>query len=111
MTARASTKDKFGVRATFRRFSSARSARPRPNRVKNLSYVEHIVSGLKANTAKFDWVKRNANDEITFLSIAEMISYFGDLVEKEAKQCNFRSVNTDVDLEQKIKESKDLITK
>lgn len=71
--------------------------------------VEHIVSGLKANTAKIDWVLRNAKEENTFSAIAKMISYFGDYIEKEAKQCNFRSVDTDIDFKQKIKESLELL--
>ena len=67
--------------------------------------VGNIVSGLKASTAKIDWVLRNAKEEETFTAIAGMISYFGSYVEKEAKEYNFRSVNTEVDFEQKIKES------
>jgi len=39
-----------------------------------------------------------------------MISYFGNYIEKEAKEYNFRSVNTDIDFKQKIKESLDSLT-
>lgn len=67
--------------------------------------VGHIVSGLRANTGRGDWVINNTKDESTFPAIAEMISYFGGHIEREAKQYNFRSVNTDVDFGQKIKES------
>ena len=67
--------------------------------------VENIVSGLKANTARNDWVIKNTRNESTFPAIAKMISYFGSYTEKEAKEYNFRSVNTDIDFEQKIKES------
>jgi 2-phosphoglycerate kinase len=74
------------------------------------SNVENIVSGIKANTAKIDWVLRNTKEESTFLAIAKMISYFGNYIEKEAKEYNFRSVNTDVDFEQKIKESLEFIS-
>jgi len=66
--------------------------------------IEHIVSGLKANTAKIDWVLRNAKEENTFLAIARMISHFGNYIEKEAKQYDFHSVNTDVDFKRKINE-------
>jgi 2-phosphoglycerate kinase len=69
------------------------------------SNVENIVSGLKANTAKSDWVLRNTKEEHTFLAIAKMISCFGDYIETEAKQYKFRSINTDIDFKQKIKES------
>ena len=74
------------------------------------SNVENIVSGLKANTAKIDWVLRNAKEENTFSAIARMISYFGDYIEKEAKRYNFHSVNTDIDFKQKMKESLDSLT-
>ena len=67
--------------------------------------VERIVPGLKANSAKTDWVLRNTKKENTFSAIANMISHFGSYIEKEAKEYNFRSVNTEVDFEQKIKES------
>ena len=72
--------------------------------------VESIVSGLKANIAKNDWVIKNTKDEITFSAIAKMISYFGSYIEKEAKRYNFRSVNMDVDFEQKIEESLESIS-
>lgn len=74
------------------------------------SNVEHIVSGLKANTAEIDWALRNAKEESTFSAIAKMISYFGGYIEKEAKQYNFRSINTDVDFKEKIKESLKLLS-
>jgi len=74
------------------------------------SNVEHIISGLKANTAKIDWVLRNAKNESTLLAIARMISYFGDYIEQEAKQYKFRSVNTDVDFKRKLKESLGLLS-
>lgn len=74
------------------------------------SNVENIVSGLKANTAQIDWVKRNTKEEKTFAAIAKMISCFGDCIEKEAKQYKFRSVNTNVNFKQKIKESSDSLT-
>ena len=67
--------------------------------------AENIVSGLKASTARNDWVIKNTKDENTFLAIAKMVSYFGSYIEKEAKEYNFRSVNTDFDFEKKIKES------
>lgn len=73
------------------------------------SNVENIISGLKANAAKIDWVLRNTKEENTFSGIARMISYFGSYIEKEAKENNFRSVNTEIDFEQKIKESLEFI--
>jgi len=74
------------------------------------SNVEHIISGLKANIAKIDWVLRNAKEENTFLAIARMISYFGSYIEKEAKQHSFRSINTEIDFKQKIEVSLESIT-
>jgi 2-phosphoglycerate kinase len=72
--------------------------------------VENIISGLKANTAEIDWVLRNTKEENTFLAIAKMISHFGTYTDKEAKEYNFRNVNTEVDFEQKIKESLEFIS-
>ncbi len=72
--------------------------------------VENIVSGLKANTARNDWVIKNTKNENTFPAIAKMISYFGSYIEKEAKEYNLCSVNTDIDFEQKIKESLESIS-
>jgi 2-phosphoglycerate kinase len=74
------------------------------------SDAEKIVSGLKANTAKVDWVLRNTKEESTLLAIAKMISDFGSYIEKEGKEYNFRSVNTDVDFKQKIEESLGLLS-
>ena len=67
--------------------------------------VENIVCGLKANTAGNDWVLKNTKDENTFSAIARMISHFGSHIEKEAKQNDLRSVNTDKDFRQKLDES------
>ena len=67
--------------------------------------VERIVSGLKASTAKNDWVVKNTKDESTFPAIAKMISYFGSCIEKEAKEYNFQHVRMDIAFEQKIKVS------
>ena len=67
--------------------------------------AESIVSGLKASTVRNDWVVKNTKDEGTFQAIAKMISYFSSYIEKGAKVYDFRSVNTDIDFEQKIKET------
>jgi 2-phosphoglycerate kinase len=67
--------------------------------------MENIVSGLKATTARNDWVIKNTKDESTFLAIAKMINHFGSYIEKEANEYNFRSVNTDFDFAEKIRES------
>lgn len=69
------------------------------------SNLEDIVSGLKASTARNDWVIKNTKDERTFLAIAKMINHFGSYIQKEAEEHNFRTVNTDFNFEQKIKES------
>ena len=69
-----------------------------------------IVSGLKASTARNDWVVRNTKDESTFLAIAKMISHFGGYTEKEAKRYGFRSVNTDSDFGRTIEETLASIT-
>lgn len=66
---------------------------------------EDIVSGLKASTARNDWVIKNTKEESTFIAIAKMVSHFGSYVEREAKEYNFRGVSTDSDFEQKIDES------
>ena len=72
--------------------------------------VERIISGLKANSAKIDWVLRNTKEENTFPAIAKMISHFGGYIEQEAKEYNFRSINTESNFEQKIKESLESIS-
>ena len=72
--------------------------------------VEKIVYGLKANTAKRDWVIRNTRDESTFTSIAKMISHFGGHIEKEAKECDFRVVNMDSDFTRTMEELLDTLS-
>jgi 2-phosphoglycerate kinase len=67
--------------------------------------VGRIVSGLKASTARHDWVVRNTREESTFLAIAKMISHFGGRIEKEAGEYDFRGVNTDSNFEQTIEEA------
>jgi 2-phosphoglycerate kinase len=69
------------------------------------SNLENIVSGLRTSTARNDWVIKNTKDESTFLAIAKMMNHFGGYIEKEAHEYNFRSVNTDFNFQQKIKES------
>jgi 2-phosphoglycerate kinase len=61
-----------------------------------------IVAGLKANTAKLDWVIRHTKDEATYRAIAEMISQFGSYIEAEAKKYNLAAVNTDFAFQRKI---------
>jgi 2-phosphoglycerate kinase len=67
--------------------------------------LENIVSGLKVSIARNDWVIKNTKDESTFLAIAKMMNHFGGYIEKQAKEYNFRSVNTDFNFEERIKES------
>lgn len=64
--------------------------------------LKDIISGIKASTAKNDWVIKNTKNEITFLAIAKMVSYFGSQIEKEAKKYNFQTINTDFNFRQKI---------
>ena len=66
---------------------------------------EKIVPGLKASTARNDWVIRNTKDESTFPAIAKMIGHFGSRIEREAKRYDFRGVNMDSNFEQKIEET------
>jgi hypothetical protein len=55
-------------------------------------------------------VIKNTRDESTFPAIAKMVSPFGSYIEKEAKQYNFRTVNTDFDFERKLRESLDSLS-
>lgn len=63
-----------------------------------------ILSGMKASTVKNDWVTKNTKEESTFLAIADMVSYFGDYIEKEAKKYNLTAINMDFDFKQKLSE-------
>jgi 2-phosphoglycerate kinase len=71
--------------------------------------VADIVSGLRASTARSDWVVRNTRDETTFLAVAKMISHFGGYVEREAKEFDFRGLSTDFDFVRRIEEALSLL--
>jgi hypothetical protein len=61
-----------------------------------------IISGLKANNPKNDWVLTNTKEENTLPLIAKMISVFGKRVEEEAYKFGFKVINLDIGFSEKI---------
>jgi hypothetical protein len=61
-----------------------------------------IISGLKANNPKNDWVLRNTRGENTLPLIAKMISVFGKRIEDEAYNFRFNVINLDIGFSEKI---------
>ena len=68
-----------------------------------------IVSGLKSHTAKNDWVSTNTKNEETFNAIGKMVRCFGVVIEREAASSSFRSVNTDLDFQETIMQTVELL--
>lgn len=64
--------------------------------------VEDIVSGLKANDPVNDWVLRHTKEDASFMRIAQMISCFGQAIERETSELGFEAVNLDCDFVEKI---------
>jgi 2-phosphoglycerate kinase len=52
-----------------------------------------IVPALKSSEAKNDWVINNTKEEATFFAIAKMVSYFGNLIMREAEECDLEAVD------------------
>ena len=72
--------------------------------------VENIVSGLKANDPVNDWVLRHTKDDASFIRIAQMISCFGKVIERETSELRFEAVNMDCDFVKKIRYLSDGMT-
>ena len=65
---------------------------------------EDILSGLKANDPVNDWVLRHTKEDASFVRIAQMISYFGEIIERETTALRFAAVNVECDFAKKISE-------
>jgi hypothetical protein len=61
-----------------------------------------IISGLKANNPRNDWVLTNTKEENTLPLIAKMISVFGERIEDEAYKFGFNVINLDIGFSEKI---------
>lgn len=68
-----------------------------------------ILSGLKAHSAKNDWVVQNTRSDETFNAIGKMISCFGAAISREATLNDFPAVNTDLDFEGTITRTLDFL--
>lgn len=64
--------------------------------------VEDILSGLKANDPTNDWVLRHTKGDESFMRIAQMISCFGKVIERETGELGFQATNMDRDFITKI---------
>jgi 2-phosphoglycerate kinase len=57
--------------------------------------VQRLVDGFQKNTAKSDWVLRKTKNTKTFEKIAQMLSFFGKRIEKEAREHQLPVYSTD----------------
>jgi hypothetical protein len=64
--------------------------------------VEDIISGLKANDPTNDWVLRHTKQDTSFIRIAQMISCFGKIIERETSELRLEATNMDRDFVRKI---------
>ena len=64
--------------------------------------VEDILFGLKATNSVNDWVLRHTKNDASFVRIAQMISCFGKIIERESKALGFEAMNMQHDFNRQI---------
>ncbi len=75
------------------------------------SDIEKFVQDVKKSSTPNDWILRKTQEKETFYKIAEMISYYGQFFDKEAKKYKFKVLNMDRDFGQQLKKAIELLTK
>ncbi|MDO8657664.1 MAG: hypothetical protein Q7K55_02910 [Candidatus Levybacteria bacterium] len=75
------------------------------------SDVEKFVRDVKKSSNPNDWILRKTQKKETFYKIAEMISYYGQFFEKEAKKYKFNVLNMDNNFGEQLEKAMQLLSK
>lgn len=75
------------------------------------SDIEKFVRDIKKSSTPNDWIIRKTQKKETLYKIAEMISYYGQFFDKEAKKYKFKVLNMDKDFGGQLKKAIELLTK
>jgi 2-phosphoglycerate kinase len=75
------------------------------------SDIEKFIHDVKKSSTPNDWILHKTQEKETFYKIAEMISYYGQFFDKEAKKYNFKVLNMDNDFGGQLKKAIELLTK
>lgn len=75
------------------------------------SDIEKFVRDVKKSSTPNDWILRKTKEKETFYKIAEMIAYYGEFFNKEAKKYKFKVLNMDNDFSGQIKKAVELLSR
>ncbi len=73
--------------------------------------IEKFVRDVKKSSTPNDWILTKTKEKETLYRIAEMISYYGQFFDKEAKRYNFKVLNMDKDFGGQLKKAIELLAK
>ncbi|MFC1655503.1 AAA family ATPase [Patescibacteria group bacterium] len=75
------------------------------------SDVEKMVRDFKKSSTPNDWILRKTKEKETLNKIAEMINYYGQFFDKEAKKYKLKALNMDNDFGGQLKKAIEHLTK
>ncbi|MBD3328629.1 AAA family ATPase [Candidatus Peregrinibacteria bacterium] len=73
--------------------------------------IEKMVRDFEKSSTPNDWILCKTKEKGTLYKIAEMISYYGQFFDKEAKKYGFKILNMDNDFGGQLKKAIELLTK
>ena len=75
------------------------------------SDIEKMVRDFEKSSTPNDWILRKTQEKETLHKIAEMICYYGQFFNKEAKKYKFKVLNMDDDFGGQLKKAIELLSK
>ncbi len=75
------------------------------------SDIEKFVHDTKKSSTPNDWILRKTLNKKTLYKIAQMVSYYGQFFNKEARKYKFKVLNMDNDFSGQLKKAIKLLTK
>lgn len=75
------------------------------------SDIQKFVRDVKKSSTPNDWILAKTKEKETFHKIAEMISYYGQFFDREAKKHGFKVLNMDNNFGGQLKKAIELLTK
>ena len=73
--------------------------------------IEKFVNKINKSTTPNDWIISKTKNKETYYKIAEMVSYYGQFFEKEAKKFKFKVLNMDNDFGEQLNKAIKLLAK
>ena len=75
------------------------------------SDTDKFIRDVKKSSTPNDWILAKTQEKETLHKIAEMVSYYGQFFDKEARKYNFKVLNMDDDFGGQLKKAIELLTK